>query len=164
MIHKIKSNSWDEHFIKMAELIASKSKDPSTKVGCVVVGPDNEVLSTGFNGFPRGVDEKIDTRWERPEKYSWVIHAEANAVANAARVGVSLKNSKMYMNYAPCPCTSCTQLIIQSGIVTIIGPDIPFPGVGTGSFYDTENIAKKMLIEVNIKQYIIEYEKEKTPQ
>lgn len=154
MLQELPATSWDKHFIKMAQLMATKSKDPSTKVGCVVVGPDNEVLSTGFNGFPRGVDEYDATRWERPEKYSWVIHAEANAVANAARVGVSLKNAKMYMNFMPTPCTGCTQLIIQSGIRTIVGPNIPFPGIGKGHFYDTENIAQVLLNEVEIKQIV----------
>lgn len=153
-------SSWDLHYIEMAKVIASKSKDPSTKVGCVIVGPDNEIRSTGFNGFPRGIDEYVESRWVRPEKYSWVIHAEANAVANAARVGVSLKDTRLYMNYIPAPCTSCAQLLIQSGVIEIIGPNIPFPGVGEGKLYDTETIAQIMLNEVNFIQHVIfNYEK-----
>ncbi len=97
MRHEFKiqaATSWDEHYINMATLISFKSKDPSTKVGVVIIGSDNEILSTGFNGFPRGVDERrYPERWERPEKYDWIVHAESNAVANAARVGVSLKES-----------------------------------------------------------------------
>lgn len=153
MIKKIDPNSWDLYFIKMAELVSTKSKDPSTKVGVVIVGEDNEVLSTGFNGFPRGVDEvNYPERWERPEKYSWVIHAEANAVANAARVGVSLKGGRCYINFTPTPCTGCATLLIQSGVSAIIGPNRPFTGVGTGTYYDTEDVAYHMLEEVYMKR------------
>ncbi len=76
--------SWDELFILQATLIAQKSKDPSTKVGCVIVNDDNVILSTGFNGFPRGIEEDWKDRWKRPEKYHWVEHAERNAIFNAA--------------------------------------------------------------------------------
>lgn len=142
--------SWDIYFIKLCELIASKSKDPSTKVGAVVVGAENEIISTGFNGFPRGVEEADPARWERPEKYKWIIHAEANAALNAARIGVSLKNTKIYMNYAPCPCSGCSGAIIQAGIKIIVGPDISFPGVGKGIHYDVDDISKIMLDEAKI--------------
>ena len=119
--------SWDEYYIKMAEHIATKSKDPSTQVGCVIVGPDHEVRSTGFNGFPRGVVENTPTRWERPEKYEWVEHAERNAVYNAARVGVPLKGCTAYLNWEPHPCVNCAKAFIQAGIIEVVGPNIPFP-------------------------------------
>ena len=143
-------SSWDIHFVKLCEFISTKSKDPSTKVGAVVVGPENEIISTGFNGFPRGVDENDPARWERPDKYKWIIHAEANAALNAARIGVSLRDTKIYMNYAPCPCTGCSGAIIQAGIRTIVGPDIIFPGVGKGTHYDVDDISKIMLDEATI--------------
>ena len=126
--------SWDEYYIKMAMLIATKSKDPSTQVGCVIVGPDHEVRSTGFNGFPRGVNELahatdhiLSDRWERPAKYEWIEHAERNAVYNAARVGVPLKGCTAYINWEPYPCVNCTKAFIQSGIMEVVGPNIPFP-------------------------------------
>lgn len=137
-------NSYDEYFIKLAELISQKSKDPSAQVGCVIVGPDNEIRSTGFNGFPRGVHEKdyshyngfnampafseikASLRWERPAKYEWVEHAERNAVYNAARTGVALKGCRAYLNWVPTPCIDCTRAFIQVGIVEVIGPDRPF--------------------------------------
>ena len=96
--------SWDEMFILQAALIAQKSKDPSTKVGCVIVGDDNAILSMGFNGFPRGVDEHNSARWKRPEKYNWVEHAERNAIYNAARHGINLFGARAYLNWEPKPC------------------------------------------------------------
>jgi len=144
--------NWVDYYIRLAELVAQKSKDPSTKVGCVIVGPDNEIRSTGFNGFPRGVQEenyqtplmvtgtgiparwrKIDVsdRWERPAKYEWVEHAERNAVYNAARIGVALKGCTAYLNWEPRPCVECCKAFIQAGIIEVVGPDTPFPSGGT---------------------------------
>lgn len=118
--------SWDKLFIDAAELFSTKSKDPSTKIGAVIIGPDNEVRSVGFNGFPRGVEDDpkaFDHRYERPAKYSYTEHAERNAIYNAARVGLSLKDCTLYMNYNPHEiCPDCARAIIQSGIKKVIGP------------------------------------------
>jgi len=142
-------NSWDKYFIKMAQLVSTKSKDPSTKVGAVIVGEDNEVLSTGFNGFPRGVDEGSVTRWERPVKYKYVEHAERNAIYNAARQGIRLKGARMYLNWEPCPCVECTKAVIQSGIAQVIGPNKKFPG--KGDHWEAEQqYAQQMLAEARI--------------
>lgn len=140
---------WHRYHIGAAMHAATKSKDPSTKVGCVLVGPDNEPLSTGFNGFARGIREtdphhrddrtKLDEdRWARPEKYRYVVHAERNAIYNAARHGASLKGATAYLNYKPCCCDGCANALIQVGVVAVVGPDIPFPGVGDGGKYDTQ--------------------------
>lgn len=129
---------WDQFFIEMAMHVATKSKDPSTKVGCVIVGEGNVILSVGFNGFPRGVNEHMPERWERPGKYSWICHAEANAVFNAARHGIKLQGARAYLNWDPRPCATCTQALIQSGVVEIIGPDRPFVGKGAGINYSLD--------------------------
>jgi dCMP deaminase len=102
------------------------------------------------------VDETIKSRWERPDKYKWVIHAESNAIANAARVGVSLKGSKMYINYTPKDtlCDTCAPLIIQSGITKIIGPAIDFPGNASAP-YDVAGIPDEMLTEVGVERIIV---------
>jgi dCMP deaminase len=133
-----KVNSWDAFFLESAKLQASKSKDPSTKVGCVVVDDDNVIRSTGFNGFARGIDETIPERWERPIKYKYVCHAEANAVYNAARSGISLKGTRIYLNWAGAPCDGCANAIIQAGIKEVITTDISFPGKGNGVSYSTD--------------------------
>jgi dCMP deaminase len=105
--------TWDEFFMGMAFYVAMKSKDESTKVGSVIAGPDNEFISMGFNGIPRGVKDKKE-RLISPEKYIWVEHAERNAIDNAARVGQRLKGCHMYCTFLT--CSDCAKGIIQSGI------------------------------------------------
>lgn len=106
--------TWDDFYIKLAELTAQKSKDRSTKSGCVIVGPDKEVRSLGFNGMPRGINDNIDERYKRPIKYKWFEHAERNAIYNAARIGTPLNGCSIYVNWFP--CSDCARAIIQSGI------------------------------------------------
>lgn len=115
---------WDEYFIDIANVVRKKSKDPNTQVGAIIVGRDNQIVSTGFNGFPRGIDEGDATRWERPVKYQFVEHAERNAIYNAARTGVSLIGCTLYlagMGPPTSPCTECAKAIIQSGITCVVG-------------------------------------------
>lgn len=142
---------WDHLFILQAEIIAQKSKDASTKVGCVIVAPDNSILSIGFNGFPRGINEHISERWNRPEKYNWVEHAERNAIYNAVRNGVKLHGAKLYINYEPKGvCSDCARALIQVGIKEVIGPDKFFDGKGVGQYYST-SYTELMFDEANIK-------------
>jgi len=109
---------WDDYFMTMVYLVAMKSKDNSTHIGAVVVGKDNEIRSTGYNSFPRGIDDNVEERQERPEKYKWFAHGEFNSVCNAALVGVSLKGCHMYTNGIP--CNNCALSIINSGISEVI--------------------------------------------
>ena len=150
------SLSWDELFVLQAALISQKSKDPSTKVGCVIVNDDNVILSTGFNGFPRGIDESVEERWKRPEKYHWVEHAERNAIFNAARVGVSLNGAKAYLNWEPKPCADCTRALIQAGIKEIVGPNRKWKGVGAGKHYSIDH-ADEMLYEAGVKVTYLDF-------
>ena len=106
---------WTEYFLNIAEQVKLKSKDQSTQIGAVIVGQDNEVLSTGYNSFPRGLQDNMDERQERPEKYFWFEHAERNAIYNAARIGVSLKNSTIYLT-SGIPCMDCARGIVNSGV------------------------------------------------
>lgn len=110
--------TWDEYFIKMIDLIASKSKDTSTKVGCVIVDKNHSIISTGYNGFPRGVDDSKKERYERPMKYSYTEHSERNAIYNAARRGNKVEECRMYVDWLP--CCDCARAIIQSGIKEVI--------------------------------------------
>jgi dCMP deaminase len=107
--------NWTEYFLNIAEQVKLKSKDESTQIGAVIVGGDNEVLSTGYNSFPRGMDDSKQERQERPEKYFWMEHAERNAIYNAARIGVSLKNSTIYLT-SGLPCMDCARGIVNSGV------------------------------------------------
>jgi dCMP deaminase len=111
------TKSWTDYFLAMAHLVASKSKDTSTKVGCVVITEDKVVAATGYNGLPRGVEDKAE-RMERPAKYLWTSHAEENAVAQAARVGMKLKGGTAYVTHMP--CSRCARTLIQAGIETMV--------------------------------------------
>ena len=110
---------WDDYFMSMVYLVASRSTDESTHIGAVVVGQNNEIRSTGYNGLPRNVSASIDHRHEQQngEKYLWYDHAERNAIFNAARVGIPLQGTVMYTNLFP--CAECARAIVQSGIVRL---------------------------------------------
>ena len=112
------SEKWHRRFMEVAFLVASWSKDTSTKTGAVVVGPDREIRATGYNGLVRGVDDDKPERMERPTKYDFFEHAERNAIYNACLTGTSLKGCTMYATHPP--CTDCARAIIQSGIKTVI--------------------------------------------
>ena len=113
-------STWDGYFMDMATLVASKSKDQSIRCGTVIVGEGHTILSTGYNGFPRGVDDYNEVYHKRPEKYMWVIHDAQNAVFNAARNGTKLLGSRAYMNAHP--CHDCARALVQSGIVEVTIP------------------------------------------
>ena len=115
------TSKWDLRFIGLAQHISTWSKDPSTKVGCVVVGEDREIRSTGFNGFPRGIDDDEDRLMDREKKYPLICHAEENAIMHAARIGVSLKDSTAYVTWPP--CSRCARSLIQAGIKEIVYPE-----------------------------------------
>lgn len=121
---------WDRRFLDLAKHIGGWSKDRSTKVGCVIAGNDHTILSVGYNGFPRGIDDDIEKRHDRPAKYKWTEHAERNAIANAARVGVPLLGATAYVPWFP--CADCGRLLIQSGIKRIVchEPDFDDPRWG----------------------------------
>ena len=110
--------TWVDYFLNIAESVKLKSKDLRTQIGAVIVGEDKEIVSTGFNSFPRGINDEVVDRQERPEKYFWMEHAERNALYNAARIGVSTKNTTMYMTCG-IPCTDCAKGIISSGVRAI---------------------------------------------
>ncbi len=112
------SDKWHKRFMEVADLVATWSKDTSTKVGAIVVGPDREIRSTGYNGIVRGVSDDIPERQERPTKYDFAEHAERNAVYNACLIGASLKGCVIYVTAMPCP--DCARAIIQSGIKMVV--------------------------------------------
>ena len=106
--------SWDEYFMGVAMLAARRSKDPNTQVGACIVSGDNIIISTGYNGMPKGCSDDIFP-WERvgeDTKYPYVVHAELNAILNAN--GRDLRGSILYV--ALFPCNECAKAIIQSGV------------------------------------------------
>ena len=110
--------SWDDYFLNMAYFVARKSKDPSSKCGTVIVSQDHAVLTTGYNGLPRGTVDDLPERNERPEKYFWYEHGERNAIYNAARWGAALKGSTAYIT--GCPCMDCARALVQVGVKRVV--------------------------------------------
>ena len=106
---------WDQYFMTMAYLAASRSSDESTHAGAVVVRSDNSIVSTGYNGPVRGEN---DPPQERPEKYFYFEHAERNAIYNAARHEGGLNNCRLYVNFLP--CADCARAIVQAGITEVV--------------------------------------------
>lgn len=115
--------TWDEYFMGLAAKAATRSKDRSTQVGAIAVGPDREVRTTSYNGMARGVDDSVEARHVRPYKYHWMAHGEENIVCNAARIGVSLKGCTVYVACLPedlPPCAPCARMMINAGIVRVV--------------------------------------------
>lgn len=115
----IREQKWDYRFLDMATLVATWSKDPSTKCGAVVVRPDYSIVSTGFNGFPKGCDDSRDMYYDRDTKLSRVVHAEMNALLQAHE---PLHGCTMYTyppGFGP-SCDRCTAHIIQAGITRVV--------------------------------------------
>lgn len=110
--------SWDEYFMGIAMLAARRSKDPNTQVGACIVSDDNIIISTGYNGMPKGCSDD-EYPWDRvgdETKYPYVVHAELNAILNAH--GRNLQGSRLYV--ALFPCNECAKAIIQSGVREVL--------------------------------------------
>ena len=123
MIEKENIDSWDAIFMQEATLWSRRSHDIQTQCGCVIV-KDKTVISTGYNGFIRDIDDLCLPN-TRPQKYPFMIHAEANAIYNAVRLGRSTLDSTIYIT-AP-PCLGCLQMLYQCGIKSVIYSDISEP-------------------------------------
>lgn len=108
--------SWDYRFLELAKHIAQWSKDPSTKVGAVIVRPDRTIASVGYNGFPRGVWDQAERYNDRQQKYPMVVHAEMNAILSSKE---PLSGYTIYVNPVS-PCATCSGAIIQSGIKRVV--------------------------------------------
>ncbi len=112
--------SWDEYFMGIAVFSSLRSKDPSTQVGACIVDKDHKVVSIGYNGMPRGIDES-QVSWEKGEdldsKYLYVCHAEFNAILNT-RNGSALDGCTLYVTLFP--CNECAKAIIQTGIKEVV--------------------------------------------
>ncbi len=117
MQDRTRALKWDRRFLALSETIAGWSKDPSRGVGAVIVSPAMQIVATGFNGLPRGIEDRPE-RLERPVKYDLICHAEMNAIIQCARNGVSPVGSTIYTTFAP--CVHCTLSIIQAGVVRVV--------------------------------------------
>lgn len=112
---------WHRRFLELCKHISTWSKDPSTKVGAVIVDDKRRIVSVGYNGFPRGVDDSTGRYDNRELKYSMVVHGEINAILFANR---SLEGCTLY-TWPLSPCSTCAGMVIQSGIKKCVFPELP---------------------------------------
>lgn len=142
---------WNTRWMDLANHIATWSKDKSRKVGCVIVNDREILVSMGWNGFPRGVDDEKEDRHSRPTKYLWTEHAERNCIANAASQGVSTLGCKIYIPWYP--CMDCARMIVQSGITTVycFQPDWNDP-----TYKKDFGVVAEMFSEVNMNVIFLE--------
>lgn len=129
---------WHYRFLDLADRIATWSKDPSRGVGCVIVTAHKQIVSTGFNGLPRGIEDRPD-RLERPVKYDLICHAELNAIVQCARNGVSPIGCTLYSSFYP--CIGCAIAIIQAGVTEVVTYEI-----APGDERWLDSIAKSRLV------------------
>jgi dCMP deaminase len=113
------NEKWKLRYIGLAKEISSWSKDPSTKVGAIVVGGMGQILSQGYNGFPRNVKDDLASYEDKDKKQALVVHAEMNAIYNASHNGIALRGATMFIYGLPV-CHECAKGIIQVGIKSVI--------------------------------------------
>lgn len=141
---------WDHFFLTMADHTATASKDPSTKVGCVLVDDRRRVIGVGYNGFPRGVLDLPARYADRPTKYLMVQHAEANAVLQAT---ISTHGATAFVTHPP--CANCAGILIQAGIKRVVTRH-PAPDLAD-RFKDSFDAATQMFLEAGVYQRFIRH-------
>jgi len=148
----MQTNKWHDRYLELAKNISNWSKDPSTKVGAIIIGDKGQILSQGYNGFPRGISDDADRLNIREIKLSLMVHAEMNAIYNATHAGICLNNSTLYVYGLPI-CSECAKGIIQVGIskIVIAKESIGLRKEWAESWYRSN----QMFNEVNIKVEIL---------
>jgi len=141
---------WDARFLKLAHEVASWSKDPSTKVGCVLV-KDKKVVSLGYNGLPAGVEDSLERLDNREIKYEITVHAEVNAVTTAALHGVSTNGATAYVTFHP--CSRCAAVLINAGISTVV---VSAHTIDADRWLNSFRLAASLLNEAGIGHEIVD--------
>lgn len=142
-------------FVPVVLAIAALSKDRSTRVGAVALGPGREIRSTGYNGFARGVRDEIDARHERPEKYKWTAHAEENLVAQAARSGTSLYGCTVLVSTLY-PCTTCARMLIQAGVAEVVAVALDKEKAHGNTWGEEGLISRQMFQEAGVALSVLD--------
>lgn len=148
---------WDKRYLNLAKEVSSWSKDPSTQVGAVAVGQHGEVLSQGYNGFPRGISDNPERLENRELKYRYIVHAEMNAIYNASFSGASLAGATMYIHGLPC-CSDCAKGLIQVGIKRVVMPKQDVPEKWKESWY----LSRRMFDEAHVEIDFVYPDEQKT--
>ena len=138
-------SKWDRRFLRIAEEVRLWSKDPGTKVGCVLVN-DRRILSTGYNGFPIAISDDLERYIDREYKLSVTVHAEKNAILNAAKNGTKVEGSTLYVTFPP--CSQCASAVIQAGVAKVVCPD---PGKSPERWRNNFIAANNLFYEAGVK-------------
>ncbi len=137
--------SWDKTFFDILAVLAKRSDDPNTKLGSLVVSEENDILSLGYNGLPRGI-KPTENNTSRPTKYPYMVHAEENAILNAGRKGVALRGSKLYVEMFP--CMNCARAIVQAGIREVVVGNVI---TNSGNWKDQQRQAYDLFQEAKVQ-------------
>ena len=136
---------WDRRFLRIAEEVRLWSRDPGTKVGCVLV-LEKRILSVGFNGFPQNLSDSLDLYEDRDYKLAVTVHAEANAILNAAKNGAKTQSCTAYVTFPP--CSQCAAALIQAGVERVVCPD---PASAPERWRVSFKLANEMLYQSGVK-------------
>lgn len=139
------STKWDHRFFNIAQEVQSWSKDPSTKCGCVLV-KDRRILSTGYNGLPASLSDSLERYQDREFKLAAIIHAEKNALFNAAKNGTNTTGCTAYVTWPP--CSQCASALIQAGVSKVVCPN---PATGPERWIANFRLANDLLYEAGVK-------------
>lgn len=142
----LSSRRWLENYLNLAKTVSTWSKDPSTKVGAVAVGQNGQILSQGYNGFPRGVEDSQRRLNDKDVKYKFVVHAEQNCIYNATLNGVSLNGASLYVHGLPV-CSECAKGVIQVGVKNVF---ICHPAEIAPIWQDAYKFTKQMFEEAGV--------------
>ena len=147
-------DKWTQRYFNIAKETASWSKDPSRRIGAVIIGDKGQVKSQGYNGFPRGIADTPERYNDRPTKYKYVCHAEANAVYNAQHNGTSVNGDTIYVTGLPV-CHECAKALIQVGIKHVYYDTEIKEGL---SWYDSCSMAIEMFDEAGVTHQLVKPE------
>jgi dCMP deaminase len=147
------NSKWHSRFLKLAHEIASWSKDNSSKVGSVIVDDDRTPRSFGYNGFPRGVDDNVPERQNRPLKIKFSTHAEQNALNHCAKHGIAVDGCTIFVTHHP--CDSCSRSIIGSGIKTVIVDEASLKSEFAERWKDDIAVAQTMFKEAGVELILV---------
>ena len=144
-LFKMLDTKWKKRFLKLSKEISTWSKDPSTKVGALIISEDRNIISTGYNGFPRDIEDTEERLNNRELKYKFILHAEMNCIMNALYNGRSVKDCILFVHGLP-PCSECTKSIIQAGIKKVITDS-----KATDNWKESLKLSLEMLKEANVE-------------
>jgi dCMP deaminase len=146
-------SDWTNRFFNLAQEYSTWSKDPSTKIGAIAVNPTTKrILSGGYNGFPRGMNDSEERLNDRTLKYLYVVHAEKNMIYNATLAGISLNESHVYVYGLPV-CSECAKGLIQVGVKKIFIQEASI--LKSPFWHDSWNVSKAMFEECGVEVAVI---------